>query len=78
VNAKPQGNPAGRVDLAASKVFHALLARHGNPVLRTAAVLLSDNIAQCFEKELGPGTRAHQVGERMLRLIDAKKKAQCS
>lgn len=74
MKAETKANAAGRVDVAASRIFHTLLAKHGNPVLKVGAAIFSDDIAQCFEKNLGPGTKAHKIGERMLRIVDARQR----
>ena len=62
-------NSKGRVDIVAARAFDTLLKRHGNPQLRLACKLLSGEIEQCFTENLGPGTRAHQVGQRLLRVV---------
>ncbi len=63
-------NPAaGRVDLVAARTFEVLLARHGNPMLRAACRAYADEITECFTENLGPGTRAHRVGARLLRAM---------
>jgi len=62
-------SPKGRVDIVTHRAFETLLARHGNPTLRLACRLLSNEIAQCFEENLGPGTKAHVIGQRLLRAV---------
>jgi len=62
----------GRVDIATARAFQTLLNRYGNPQLRLACRLLSGEIQECFTENLGPGTKAHQVGQRLLRVVGEK------
>lgn len=58
----------GRVDHLALGIFDQLLKRHANPEIRLACKLLEDEIVECFEETFGPGTKAHEVGRRLLKL----------
>ena len=60
----------GRVDHLARGVFNKLVKAHGNPELRFACKLLEDEIGQCFEENLGPGTKVHEVGRRLIRALE--------
>jgi hypothetical protein len=62
-------NSAGRVDLVAARAFDVLLARHGNPGLRVVCRAFGDEIEQCFFENLGPGTKVHRIGARLLRAM---------
>jgi hypothetical protein len=59
----------GRVDHLAKGIFYRLLQKHGNPELRFTCKMLQDEIAECFEEHLGPGTKAHEVGKRIMRAL---------
>lgn len=63
---------AGRVDHLAARVFGTLLKRHGNPQARILCKVFEDEIAECFEENLGPGTKAHRVGSRLIRAMEGK------
>ena len=66
---KPQVQP-GRVDHLAKGIFDKLLTLHGNPELRFTCKMLSDEITECFEENLGPGTKAHEIGKRIMRALE--------
>ena len=59
----------GRVDHLAKGIFDRLLQKHGNPELRFTCKMLQDEITECFEEHLGPGTKAHEIGTRIMRAL---------
>lgn len=63
----------GRVDHLALGVFDKLLRQYANPHVRLACGLLSDEIAECFEEHLGPGTAAHDFGKRVIRVMGGRR-----
>lgn len=65
-------NMTGRVDHLAARVFKTLLQRHGNPQTRILCKVFEDEITECFEENLGPGTKAHRVGSRLIRAVEGK------
>ena len=63
----------GRVDQLAKGIFDRLLERHGNPELKFTCKMLSEEIQECFEDHLGPGTEAHKLGTRIMRALEGGK-----
>jgi len=61
----------GRVDHFAKEAFKRLL-RHANPQIRFACKLIDEEIDQVFEDELGPGTKAHELGRRFMRAVEGE------
>lgn len=64
---------SGRVDHFAHGLFNKLLQAHANPEIRFACRMFEGEIQQCFEENLGPGTTAHDVGQRIIRAMDGDK-----
>jgi len=64
----------GRVDELAKQVFGQLVARYGNPQIKFTCAMLADEIAECFTENLGPGTKVHEVGRRLMKGIEGGKK----
>jgi hypothetical protein len=62
----------GRVDRLANGVFKKLVDRYANPHIRLACRLFEKEIGECFEEELGPGTKAHEVGNRIAHAIERR------
>jgi hypothetical protein len=74
VEQRKEANPAqGRVDLVAAKVFDRLLERYGNPMLKAGSRMFAEEIQDCFTENLGPGTKAHRVGSRLLRAVEGQR-----
>lgn len=63
----------GRVDHLGLGVFHTLVKKYANPELKFTVAMLQDEIADCFEEHLGPGTPAHIVGRRIMRALEGGK-----
>jgi hypothetical protein len=42
------------------------------PYLEFACKMLEPEIAEAFEEELGPGTKAHAIGQRIIRAVEDK------
>ncbi len=63
-------NPVGRVDIVAGRVLDRLLAKHGNPMLRAGCRAFAEEITECLTENLGPGTKAHKVGSKLLRAVE--------
>ncbi len=59
----------GRVDHLAQGIFERLLAKYGNPALKVTCHLVKKEIGECLEENLGPGTKAHQVGEKVADVV---------
>ena len=64
-----RGVEPGRVDQLAHASFERLLGQYAPPPVKLACVLLHDEIRGCFEEELGPGTAAHDIGQKLIRLF---------
>lgn len=62
----PVSSQPGRVDQLAKTLFTRLLNRYGNPQLRFACKLAEKEIGECLEENLGPGTKVHTVGSRVI------------
>jgi hypothetical protein len=60
----------GRVDHLAKGVFKRLLKEVANPEVRFACKMIEEEIDEAFEENLGPGTKAHEVGRRIIRAIE--------
>ncbi len=60
----------GRVDHLAKGVFKRLLKEVANPEVRFACKMLEEEIDEAFTENLGPGTKAHEVGRRIIRAIE--------
>jgi hypothetical protein len=65
----------GRVDHLAHGLFKRLL-KHANPQIRPgiefACKMLEPEIKEVFKEELGPGTKAHKIGQRIIRAVEDK------
>jgi len=64
----------GRVDDLAKNVLGELVKRYANPQIKFACLMLSEEIEQCLQENLGPGTKAHEVGRRVMRAIEGGKR----
>jgi len=62
--------PPGRVDELAKHLFGRLVKKYGNPELKFTCAMLQDEIEECFRENLGPGTKAHEIGRRVMRAIE--------
>jgi hypothetical protein len=63
----------GRVDHLAHAAFKKLLKTANpqlRPVLEFGSKLLNPEIAEVFREEFGPGTKAHEIGLRIIRAIE--------
>ena len=60
----------GRVDHLAKGIFDRLLTKYANPELKFTCRMLSDEITECFTEHLGPGTKAHDMGKRIMRALE--------
>ena len=65
-------NP-GRVDHLVKGLFSKLVKQYANPEIRFACRMLDEEIEECFEENLGPGTKAHEVGRRVMRALEGGK-----
>ena len=63
----------GRVDHLAKGVFKRLLKEVANPEVRFACKMLEEEIDEAFTENLGPGTKAHEVGRRIIRAIEGER-----
>ncbi len=63
----------GRVDHLLKHVFGKLVKQYANPEIRFACSMLSEEIEECFQENLGPGTKAHEVGRRIMRAVEGGK-----
>jgi len=63
----------GRVDHPGLGLFKGLVKKYANPELKFTVAMLEDEIAECFEENLGPGTKAHEVGRRVMRALEGGK-----
>lgn len=70
---QPAKANTGRVDHLARGVFDKLLKKHANPQIRFACKMLEDEIGEVFEETFGPGTKAHEIGRRVMRAIEGDK-----
>ena len=66
---KPQVQP-GRVDHLAKGIFQRLVSRHPNPAVHAVCKIFGEEIDECMAENLGPGTKADQVGRKILRAFD--------
>jgi hypothetical protein len=61
----------GRVDHLA----HGLLKKGlktAHPAIQFVAKMLNPEIQEVLEEELGPGTAAHKIGQRIIRAVEDK------
>lgn len=63
----------GRVDHLGLGLFKGLVKKYANPELKFTVAMLEDEIQECFEDNLGPGTKAHEVGRRIMRALEGGK-----
>ena len=63
----------GRVDHLGLGIFKGLVKKYANPEIKFAVALLEDEVKECFEEHLGPGTTAHEVGRRVMRVLEGGK-----
>jgi hypothetical protein len=66
----PDSIQPGRVDQLAKGIFDRLLKKYANPELKFTCRMLEDEITECFEEHLGPGTTAHKIGTRIMRALE--------
>lgn len=69
---QPKANP-GRVDHLARGVFNKLVKKQANPAIQFACKMLDEEIGEVFEETFGPGTKAHEIGRRVIRAIEGDK-----
>lgn len=60
----------GRVDHLAKGLLKGLVKKYGNPQLGFAVAFLEDEIDECLQENLGPGTKAHETGRRIIRALE--------
>ena len=65
-----QPQDPGRLDHLARGIFNRLVNRHPNPAVKIAARMFDQEIGECMEENLGPGTKADEVGRRILKAFD--------
>lgn len=70
---KPLEVERGRVDHLAHGMFQKLLTKQANPEIRLICRIFEPEIRQCFEEHLGPGTRAHKAGKRLVNVFGGDK-----
>lgn len=63
----------GRLDELAKHLFKRAVKQYGNPHLKFAVAVLDEEIDECFQENLGPGTKAHEVGRRVIRAIEGQR-----
>jgi len=63
----------GRVDQLGLGLFKGLVKKYANPELKFTVAMLEEEIRDCFEENLGPGTKAHEVGRRIIRAVEGGK-----
>lgn len=67
----------GRVDQLAKGVVRKLIKEHRNPevrnVLSTGLKFFEEEVDECLKENLGPGTTAHKLGQRIMRVLDGEK-----
>ncbi len=63
----------GRVDHLAKGLLHGLAKKYANPQVKFTLAMLEDEINQVLEEELGPRTKAHNVGRRIMRALEGGK-----
>lgn len=60
--------PPGRLDIFSHEMLKAGLKMHGNPALRIAEKMLTNQVRQALTETMGPGTKA---GDFALKVISA-------
>ncbi len=68
-------NDPGRVDRLAHGLFKKLIKTANpqlRPVLEFGCKMLDPEIAEAFKEDLGPGTKAHAIGQRIIRALEDK------
>lgn len=63
----------GRVDHLGLGLFKGLVKKYANPEFKFAVAMLEDEIEECLQENLGPGTKAHEVGRRIMRALEGGK-----
>jgi hypothetical protein len=63
----------GRVDHLAKGIFQKLVKRQANPAIKLACNLFDEEITEAFEETFGPGTKAHEIGRRVIRAMEGEK-----
>lgn len=66
---QPVNNSGHRVDHLAKLALNGLARKYANPEAKFALLFLEDEIDECLNRELGPGTAAHNVGQRIMRAL---------
>ncbi len=51
-------------------IFRRVAARHPNPAVKALPAIFSEEIDECLTENLGPGTKADQVGRKIMRAFD--------
>ncbi len=72
---QPTKMDPGRVDHLAHGLFKKLLKTANpqlRPVLEFGCKMLEPEIKEVFAEELGPGTKAHAIGQRIIRAVEDK------
>ena len=64
----------GRLDHLANGILKRLVARHPNPAVHAVCKIFGEEIDECLAENLGPGTKADQVGRKILRAFDGGEK----
>jgi hypothetical protein len=55
-------------------IFRRVAARHPNPAVKAVPAIFSEEIDRCLNENLGPGTKADEVGRKILRVFDGGQK----
>lgn len=63
---QPVRSDSGRVDHLAKGLLKKLL-KTANPEIRFACSMFDEEIDDCITENLGPGTKAHEIGRRIIR-----------
>jgi hypothetical protein len=63
----------GRVDHLAKGLLKGLTKKYGNPQVKFALAMFEEEVDEILNEELGPGTKAHEVGKRIMRALEGGK-----
>jgi hypothetical protein len=62
----------GRVDHLALGLLKRRLKEVKNPFVQFACKMMEPEIKEVLQEELGPGTQAHKIGQRIIRAVEDK------